>query len=466
MIYCRKSTEGVEYNMFSKRIIAFLCVPIALFTLIFGVSYVSKDKQIALEQKMEEEIQQEFVPVFRIAVASDVHIKEDDDTNAKRLAKLFETAYRYSDSHPTYNTLDAVLLAGDNCNTGSDGEYEILNRVIKENIREETQMVTVMGNHEFAQTGLDGYEKHMGEPRDKHVVIKGFHIIGMSPSPKDTWHTPTQLNWLSKELRKAEEDAPDKPIFTMQHGHIWNTVYVSRSWSSQMSLPLHMVYSQYPQVLNFSGHSHGPLNNPIEIWQNNYTLLGTGTLNYFEMEDDIGDETVPEGSQNAAQYLIVEVDAQNRVRVQPYNILTEDFIKTPSNTDDPDKQLIWQIDDVFDVKNYAYTSTRKKTATIPYFEKDASVSAEKTGDGKVTVTFDQAKDDVCVYGYRIQFCSTSKLKKVALEKEIYSEYYFEPMPQTLSCTVEGLKAGAYTVKVIPLNVWLGKGEPITTEITV
>ncbi len=449
-----------------RRILAFLMVPVALFTLLTGLSFITKNKQIRLEQTLEEETQQAFVPVFRFAIASDVHIMTNDNTNAERLERLFETAYRYSDSHPTYQSLDAVLLAGDNCDSGSDEEYKILKRVIRENIRPETQMVTVMGNHEFRYTGLDGYEQHMGEPRDKHVVIKGFHFIGMSPNPTDTWHTPRQLFWLSNELRKAEKDAPDKPIFTMQHGHIWNTVYVSRSWYTQMSLPLHLVYSQYPQVINFSGHSHGPINNPLEIWQNNYTQLGTGTLNYFEMERDIGDNTVPAGSRNAAQYLIVEVDAHNRVRIQPYNILTDDFFKTPSNTDDPDKQLLWQIDDVFDTANYAYTSSRKKLATVPYFEENAAVAAEQTGEGSITVTFDQAKDDVCVYGYRISFYEAAKPKKAVLEKEIYSEYYFEPMPETLSCSVDGLTAGDYTVKVVPLNVWLDKGEAISTEVSV
>ena len=333
-----------------------LCIPVAVFTLVSGVSFISKDKQMSLDEKIAKETQEDFTPVFRFAVASDVHISASDNTNAERLAKLFETAYDYSDNHASYNSLDALVLCGDNCDRGEDAEYEILNRVIKENIREDTEFISVMGNHEFAATGLDGYERNMGEDRDKHVVVKGFHFIGMSPNPTDTWHTPDQLFWLAKELRKAEKDAPDKPIFTMQHGHIWNTVYVSRSWYTQMSLFVHMVYSQYPQVVNFSGHSHGPVNNPINIWQNNYTQLGAGTLNYFEMERDIGDETVPEGSRNAAQYLIVEVDAQNRVRIQPFNILPGEFFKTPANNDSEDKQLIWQIDDVFDTSNYAYTS--------------------------------------------------------------------------------------------------------------
>ena len=443
-----------------------LCIPVAVFTLVSGVSFISKDKQMLLDEKIAKETQEDFTPVFRFAVASDVHISASDNTNAERLAKLFETAYDYSDNHASYNSLDALVLCGDNCDRGEDAEYEILNRVIKENIREDTEFISVMGNHEFAATGLDGYERNMGEDRDKHVVVKGFHFIGMSPNPTDTWHTPDQLFWLAKELRKAEKDAPDKPIFTMQHGHIWNTVYVSRSWYTQMSLFVHMVYSQYPQVVNFSGHSHGPVNNPINIWQNNYTQLGAGTLNYFEMERDIGDETVPEGSRNAAQYLIVEVDAQNRVRIQPFNILTGEFFKTPANNDSEDKQLIWQIDDVFDTSNYAYTSSRKKTASAPRFDKEASVSVSSVSDNSAQITFPQAEDDVCVYGYRITVSEKSNPKKAVLTKEIYSGYYFEPMPETLSWTAEGLTCGAdYTVSVVPLNVWLQAGDPIAADFT-
>ena len=448
-----------------KRIIAGLTALVSLVSLITGLSFIPKHDQEFMEKLINIETQAAFAPVFRFAVASDVHISVSDDTNAKRLAKLFESAYRYSDAHETYQSLDALLLTGDNCDSGSEDEYAILNRVIKENIREETQLVTIMGNHEFGTTGFDGYEKFMGEPRDKHVVIKGFHFIGMSPSPKDTWHTPMQLNWMSRELRKAEKDDPNKPIFTMQHGHIWNTVYVSRSWYTQMSLPLHLVYAQYPQVINFSGHSHGPINNPLNIWQCGYTQLGAGTLNYFEMERDISDNTVPEGSRNAAQFLIVEVDAQNRVRIQPYNLLTDAFFRTPANTDEPEKQLIWQIDDVTNPKEFAYTAARKKTAGLPWFDHDAAVTVDQTGTA-ATVTFPQALDDSCVYGYRLSLYDAASPKKPVAEKEIYSEYYFEPMPETLSYTFEGLTSGTtYTVKVTPISVWVEDGAPISTTFT-
>lgn len=447
-----------------EKLVAILSLPLAFFMLVTGIAPVTEQQQKAREAAVDASIGEDFEPVFRFAVASDIHISAGDDTNAKRLQKLFETAYRYSDAHPTYRSLDALVLTGDNCDSGSDAEYEILKSVIGENKREETKLIAIMGNHEFNQTGHEGFVRHMEQELDTHVVVKGFHFIGLSPAPTDTWQTPVQINWMSEQLRKAEADDPDKPIFTMQHGHIWNTVYVSRSWYTQMSLPLHMVYSRFPQVVNFSGHSHGPVNNPINIWQNSYTQVAAGTLNYFEMERDIGDNTIPEGARNAAQYLIVEVDAANRVRMMPYNILTNDFMRTPASTDG-DKQLIWQINDVRDKQSFAYTSARKKTDGAPWFEDGDAVSVDAATNGSVTLSFPQAEDDVCVYGYRITLTNASDPKNVIV-KEIYSQYYFEPMPERLSATVEGLVTGTvYNVSVTPLNVWLDEGTPIGCAFT-
>jgi len=357
-----------------------------------------------------------------------------------------------------------VLLAGDIVNNGADEEYDELNRVVRENLRDGTQFITIMGNHEFRVGGHEGYLRNMGGTLDKHVVIKGFHIIGMSPDPDGTKHSLKQLFWLHEQLREAKQDDPEKPIFTMQHGHIWNTVYVSRSWFTHTSVFLNAIYAQYPQVIDFSGHSHGPVNNPLSIWQSGYTLVGTGTLNYLEMEDDIGDNTVPEGSENAAQYYIVEVDANNRTRLLPFNILTNDFFKTPTQTDDPDKQLVYFVEKPSDRSTHAYTAARKKTNGKPWFDEDASVRVSGITDTAVTVTFDQAKDNVCVYGYRITVRDAAHPRKAVLTKEVYSEYYFKPMPQTLSCTLEELEAGhTYTVQVVPLNVWNQAGGAITAE---
>ena len=57
-------------------------------------------------------------------------------------------------------------------------------------------------------------------------------------------------------------------------------------------------------------------------------------------------------------------------------------------------------------------------------------------------------------------------RRKAIEKEIYSGYYFEPMLERCSVTIEGLEAGTtYDVTVTPLNVWLAKGAPIIGQFT-
>lgn len=451
-----------------QRIGRFFAVPLALLILATGFSPVSRSRQAQMETQLAAEVEQAFEPVFRIAVASDVHIKTDDNnTNADRLAKLFETAYRYSDAHPTYTALDAVLLAGDNCHTGADEEYAILRSVVRENLREGTQFVPIMGNHEFRTTGLEGYARNMDTPADLHVVVKGFHIIGLSPcdGKGGAPQSIQQAQWMYRELRKAQADDPERPIFTMQHGHIWNTVYVSKDWFTHASAQLHAVYSQFPQVINFSGHSHGPVNHPLSIWQNSYTQVGTGTMNYFEMEDNIQAETVPDGASRSAQYTIVEVDAQNRVRMLPFNILTEDFIKTPSTTDDPAKALIRQIDKPSDPSTFVYTAARKKTAGTPWFADGAAITVDAAAD-TATVTFDRAEDNECVYAYAIEVSKAADPNTVVAAQNVYGEYYFEPTPATQSCALSGLEPNTeYVVSVTPMNVWLQKGEPIRSAFT-
>jgi predicted MPP superfamily phosphohydrolase len=420
-----------------------------------------KQEQLRREARVRRLIDGSFTPVFRFAAVTDVHINAERPVCAERLRDMFATAYACSAADKHHPTLDAVIFSGDNTDWGAQEQYDILNDVLRESVRPETKVITVMGNHDYGGTGVEGYRKNLDDRLDKHEVVDGYHFIGLSPMPNDTWHTPKQLIWLQKELRKAKKDDPNKPIFTFQHGHIWKSVYVSRSWYTQASAYLHPVFARYPQVINFSGHSHGPINHPLTVWQSRYTSFGAGTLNYFEMERDIGDNTVPAGSENAAQYFIVEIDKDNRVRVLPYNILTHDFFRT---LPDSAQQLIYFVENPADRKTYPYTCARKKTDSAPRFSQQAEAVVENVTNDSVAVRFDQAQAEVCVYGYRLMLSAAVAPKKTIQRKEIYSEYYFEPMPKTLSCTFDGLQPDtAYQVRIYPLNVWRKAGAPLSVS---
>ncbi len=400
-----------------------------------------------------------FVPAIRLAVCSDTHITDTTNERAVRLGKLFDTAYRYADAHPTYQTLDAVLMAGDITNTGYESEFKALNTIIRKHIRPETQLIATMGNHEWIGGGPDVFLACMSDTLDPHVVINGFHIIGLSPRNTNDYPA-AQIRWLKEELKTAAEDAPGMPIFSFRHHHIKDTVYVSRSWYTPDYAMVRKALGAYPQVIDFSGDSHGPMNNPLSIWQEECTFLNTGTLYYFEMERGMTGGTLPPGKENAAQYYIVEADAEGRVLIQPYNLLTDDFFKTPSNTDDPDTQLRYWIEKPSDPSTFLYTPDRGKTAAAPYFEEGNEIALDKITESSVTVTVPQAKDDQCIYSYRLVAETDGHRKEV----KYFSEYYFEPMPETVSCQVKGLHDGkTYTVSVYPVNAWGVEGEPITSS---
>ena len=97
----------------------------------------------------------DFVPVLRFVVASDVHIRNNADaiTGHEQLAKLYETAYAYSESHSIYNKLDAMFFIGDNTQGGSEQQQTYFFNYLKEHTKEGTYALATMGNHEFKATG-------------------------------------------------------------------------------------------------------------------------------------------------------------------------------------------------------------------------------------------------------------------------------------------------------------------------
>lgn len=419
------------------------------------------EKQKQKEEALKRDCERPFEPVFRFVVASDLHISASDARPAERLKELFLSAYRYADEHPTYRALDAVVFTGDNVTSGTDAEYEILKQILRASKRDDTALIAVMGNHEYHDTGHEGFVRHMEQPLDKHVVLKGFHFIGLSTDPKDTWHTVKQVRWMRKELKKAAADSGKKPIFTMQHGHIFKTVYVSRSWYTQMSALLHFVYARYPQVINFSGHSHGPVNHPLTVWQKKYTLFGAGTLAFFEMERDISDNTVPPRADEAAGYLMVEVDKDDNVRVKPYNILTGAFYRSPRTDSKTNEELVYQINTPSDRTAFVYTKRRSWTDPAPQFDSDAVVSVSAQTQDSLTVSFPQAKSSTCVYGYRVEAVPAARPNRGRVKREIYSGFQNEPLSDVVVCTLSGLMPGtAYKIRVTPLNAWRTSGTPI------
>ena len=405
----------------------------------------------------------DFVPVIRFAVASDLHIYEEDYDNVDRFRKMFETAYRFAEDSP-YKNLDAVVLVGDIVGGGTVKQYEIFNRVVKECLRPGTELITMTGNHEFDEKrgegvemeGLTTYRQYCHPDPDRDVEINGFHLITLSLAMRNLYTEETQ-RFLAERVANAAKEDPTKPIFVFQHRHLTDTCYASM-WHSSQSAEIRAILHPYPQVIDFSGHSHAPINHPRTIWQGDITCIGTGTLFEMEMEEGMTCGTMPEGSDDIAQYSIVEADARGRTRVIPYNILTDDIFETPSNTDPAGTKMTWYIDEPG--KPFRYLGRENKRP--PFFGEDARVTVDAITEDGAAVSFPQAYDDECVYGYEVNYTANGETKTVSF----FSGFYTEPMPAALRWELTELAPDTeYAVEVVPICAFGLRGEPIRTAFT-
>ncbi|MDD4773677.1 MAG: metallophosphoesterase, partial [Eubacteriales bacterium] len=150
------------------------------------------------------------IPVLRFAAASDVHIKEYDSVERTRFADLFGDTYAYCETQ-VYKKLDAVVIIGDFTDNGTAAQYDAFNEVARANIREETQLIVFMGNHEWGSGDERVFTEKTGMEPNSDSVIKGFHFIGVSPVGSDY---SSRFDRLGRRLKATAEEDPARPIFT------------------------------------------------------------------------------------------------------------------------------------------------------------------------------------------------------------------------------------------------------------
>ena len=398
--------------------------------------------------------------ILRFIVSSDIHISEANDRQCERYEHMMQAAYCYAHSQP-HNTLDAAVLVGDLTNRGQADQYEAVKELVNHTTLPETEMIIVHGNHDCYETNDDSvYREHFDSEVNKHVVVNGYHFVGIAPDIHDEKYSPDVLDWLSREVEKAAEDGPDKPIFTFQHQHLRHTVYTSESWYTGQTQTFMEIFSRYPQVINFSGHSHAPVNIPTSVWQEGFTAIGTGTLHYLEMEEDTSDDTVPKFANDYPQFWIVEVDEDNRVTASPFDLDTDDFFKKPFS----DENYVIGIDTPAGADAFRYTAKRFDENTAePVFPDNAAITFEDPTDTAVTAKAPQAYDRDYVYRYEIVFDDGSDGKKIVT---YYGEYYMDPVPPVTYFRAEGLTPDtAYRVSLTPENVWGRRGRTLHAEFT-
>ena len=441
--------------------------------------------------KATDDIAKEFVPVLRFAVTSDLHLRNEtnDFKSHEMLEKLYSTAYAYSESQD-YDKLDAIFFAGDFTQSGKDKEFSDFFTFVKANTKEETVARAVLGNHEYYATRYaDGttsddrysdtsvaatFEKYMryGEydTVDAHLIIDGYHFLVLNTDRYAYDYTgskfsPAKLAWLETELTAAAAADPTgkKPIFVFQHMPATGTVNNASQKSSDDYLEA--IFEKFPQVVDFSGHTHYPITQPQSIWQGGYTAINTGSLAYLSVPIsghpsyntagvramDNNGTWLAGGSEkeirNAGLYYFVEVNAEQEVRLVVYNIFSDSV------------QMIIYIGGVGDPSKFTYTDQRKYAAAAEFAD-DAAITPQIITKNYALLNIPQAGCEVGVSNYRVELYQGGTL--VSTTYRLSCGFLGFAMPSHVTAPLKGLSPStAYTVKVYPVNTWGKAGTPLT-----
>ena len=326
----------------------------------------------------------DFVPAVRLVVFTDTHNQN------QHVAKAIDTAYALFDNNETYAGVDGIFCLGDFSSVGGEGDYVRYAETLKEHVRPETPCVTIHGNHEFKDDNYKEYfVRTFGYDPDTVTEINGFSCIAFSGERSLTeWtFTPNSLKWLSDSINAAEKKADGKAVFVFVHPHPWGTVYGSTVWGDPQ---LNVVFNGHHSVVNFSGHSHFPMNDPRSIIQTSYTSVGCGAMATFETDKNYLPGQHPDGYDPAAQMLIVEADNDGSVRLRGYDLLSDTFFSD------------YYIDNVNKPLTYAYTFKNMAAHdTVPVFPADAAASAAKNDGGEWVLSFTEAESRFIVHDYHV-----------------------------------------------------------------
>ncbi|MBQ5969157.1 MAG: metallophosphoesterase [Clostridia bacterium] len=402
-----------------------------------------------------------FCPAIRFCICSDLHIKAPGDEQTRRLRQVMETTYALADAHPTHKTVDAFLFAGDLTNNGTPQQYHAFWDTVQDVLRPETTVLCcVAHNHdnwEFGKggekTGLRHFRMITGLTTDTHLCLGGLHFISVSAcSKKRRYYSLKQKRWLKRALRQAHADTPNAPVFVMQHEHVRDTVFGSSAFDGWGMTCFRRILSRYPNVVDVSGHSHYPLNDPRSVWQGDFTTIGTGALSYAEFTVRHERKVHPPQCETIAQGWIAEIDRSNTVVLRGYDFLSGTCLCTyvlhfPVNKADA-----------------PLTPQRQKARSAPpRFPAGAAMEIARQ-DGAVTLTWPQAQsgDSFPVFLYHVEL---QDAKGGILDRaDVLHAYWFVHDQPFYTVTLPE-HAGGNTVTVWAENAYGMASTPITKEVT-
>ncbi len=421
--------------------------------------------------------------ILRFAVTCDTHFPgsfypgffpgNSQETQRSRLAKAIRLAVDYASAQP-YDRLDAFAVCGDMTNRGVEEELVPFCETLDAALPADTRRVLCMGSHEYMGGSRELWEKICKTPGNRRQEIGGFQFITLSPD--DTCETDgvykNRLEWVERELEAAvAEGGPERPIFFFQHYHVTRPetpelLAAEPQWlkgrrttrchkGPQGASDLFPIFEKFPQLIDFSGHSHYPISDPGVVWQGKFTLFGCGTLTYGKFLEPPYD-TTPEDRYEYAQFYIVEVSRDFSVRLRIMDLPSESLIAREYRVERP-----------ADPTCRPYSDARIETFPTPVWGPGAGLWRDERPSDGGSFRFPQAQNVEDVQSYRVVLVKKSEPEKIVAERLLWSKFYRNPQPDKITFSLTNLDSKTdYHMEVVPINFFGKQGEtPLTLDFT-
>jgi hypothetical protein len=327
----------------------------------------------------------------------------------------------------------------------------------------------IMGNHdyynndpfdkEFLQNDEEPkicqkrFEKILGQKPFSHRIINGYHFINFGNDNKNmSIDSNTNLNWLKTRIKIAMRYNKTHPIFVITHLPPNETVYGSHDWGNKN---LKEIFKQYPNIINFSGHSHFPIIDERSIWVKDFIAIQTGSTSYVELEKNMTNGGIPIDENGGwgisgknTMGLIMDVYTNKEIRIQRVNLDKE---KEQKIADD------WVIDLRMKFLNESeyYEGKREKKSVEPEYKEFKSIKYKNYNEfrrKKVRqIIFPRAEHVNFVHSYKMVF--TNK-KNESREYFYVSDFYLMPKERKYYLNVnvpKDIEDGEYEIKIYAIE---------------
>ena len=379
------------------------------------------------------------------AVISDIHFGDQKNQAwYNRMPRVFKTLTSYEPQ------LQYIFIVGDVSNSGAEDEYQYVrydfnnSKVLNQGIKK----IFVRGNHDHynGSTGVSLYDQYITSQDNFYLNIKGYPFIAVgldnSKYRGETFTSDTR-EFIKKNLADAARNYPDKPIFVFTHTLPYQTIIGSyENDYAAYDENLDGLFKPYPQVINFSGHTHMGLMDPHQIYQKDYTAVNDGSQksdshptkfpNTYQLNAD------SEVDYNAiTECLICHINENDEVVMERWN--------TARNCK---YEKDWVVSPPFG-QTSSFKYVNRTGGKNPWWDDNAAVKISDKTATTCNVTFPQAKDDnegVNRYIISVVNAEGTKVRNDINQSSL--QFMCDQQPSEITVPLTGLPTGVdLTVKV-------------------